>query len=244
MTTGARSWNRSLALLACGLLAVSLSGCAELLRTRGSCALLEPDRNMRAALPELDGWKVPFVSVGGRHGGFRIEDPNARITVYLANERDRIVAVGPWILIPLPILPTWWAKPDNKLAQACGADAAPDDSTVMLLVQVRPRGACTDSLVRWSPSDVRVTRPGGGKVPVLAVGASATSSQAPVDSAQVENGVRGPVFVRVTLRGPLPVSEAVTLECPDVTLGSIVVRIPPVRFSPGRGWLVTMPRIV
>jgi hypothetical protein len=223
---------------------LSLPGCAMLLRTTVSQPQVAGVGMTRGGFLPATLARAPMIPLGGRHGGVRMQTEHARLTLYVANERDRIVAVGPWILVPLPILPIWWAREDHKIEQACNPSGANEDSAVVVVIELRGRGTWADSLIRFRPQGIRVRRADGRELPLRSAMVSAwgLAEEANITRSPAEG--RRWVRLRVNLEGDIPVEEDFTVELPEATLGSDVIRFPPVRYSRGRGWVAAMPRIV
>jgi hypothetical protein len=138
------------------------------------------------------------------------------------------VAFGPWVVLPLPILPVWWDRGGSTIEDVALRQPDVSDSVVTVLLEIRAVGAGGVGDLVVDPGHMSLVRSGIAPLHILR-------------SQVVGHDAHGRmVRFRVLFPGRIPVEESFAVAPPEVHVGQRAVEFPAVRYSAGKGWAIQM----
>ncbi len=216
-------------------LAPLLQGCSAIVRSDVSVPV-PPLPDARHA-PPLTAGTNHLWHLGGRRAGARIEVAGVAIEAHLVNRADRTMFVGPFLLVPLPVVPVFFLDrgDDNVVEEAIeGTANGPVDRFVTLRLWVAPAG--TGDAIGLDVDRVTIERADGS---VLTPGPERRFARSPDGAGPPPPpiGRKGAWFdLRYVAR--VPVDEAITLRIGGLTRNGEPVEVPPIRYGRGREWVL------
>jgi hypothetical protein len=173
----------------------------------------------------------------GRRPDVQLDTPRIQLSVHLVNRTDRTMFAGPFLLVPLPVIPVFpFDRHGGSVVEEAyeGTEGGRVDEFVTLwlrIATVRDGDQATLATrgITIERNDGSVLRPESGR--------RFARTQGHSYSVDLPIGREGAWF-DVHFAARIPVAESFTLHVSDVRVNDEPVEIPPIRYGPGREWVL------
>ena len=183
------------------------------------------------------GYVVP---ISGAHGGIEMRRGGLKVQLHVLNRKDRAILFGPWLIIPLPLIPVVWNPgASDEIESLMNTQRSDPATTITIFLAVAPTDASDGRTISLVPDSLGLAKADGTSFRVVRthlVGGGRNNTR-------TQDGgwsFTGPAQFELVAGGSLSVKDSFVVTVPEIRFADERIAFPPIRYSHGNGTVLTM----